>query len=127
MSRNSLPTRSDNGNNGGKPKTSEATSRKRHRDTQKAYKPRFTRMSIEEALSMRKPNGRPKVLEEYKKYIVSLGLQEAGKFEVSSDRVGQMLRTRIKRSAAALGLDVKVRTIRNEVLFWHENGTLNHS
>lgn len=81
----------------------------------------FSKVPIEEAMAMKRPKTRATVLEEFKKYVVSLGPREAGKFEVSNDREGQMLRTRIKWSAAALGLDVKVRKVRNEILFWHEN------
>ena len=126
--RHSLPTsssKSKDGNRGGTEaktevldKVKETSPGIRYRETKNEYKPRFTKIPIGEALALRKPVGSSKVLEEYKKYIVSLGSKEAGKFEVSSDKEGQMLRTRIIRSAKALGLDVTVKKINNEILFW---------
>ncbi|MFC1919940.1 hypothetical protein ACFLWX_04035 [Chloroflexota bacterium] len=71
---------------------------------------------------MKRLTGSPKVLEEYKKYVISLGPHEVGKFEVGDYWKGQMFKTRIKRAAAALGLDVKVRKFRNQILFWNEDG-----
>lgn len=93
------------------------------RSTGKDYNPRFTKLPIEEAIAMKKPRAKPKVLDEYKKYIILVGPNEAGRFTVADDREGQMLRTSIKRSAEALGWDVKVKKVRNEILFWHEDGS----
>ncbi|MFC1919611.1 aldehyde ferredoxin oxidoreductase N-terminal domain-containing protein [Chloroflexota bacterium] len=82
----------------------------------------FTKIPLEEAKAMKRPTVRATVLEEYKKYVIAVGPNEAGRFTVASDQEGQMIRTRIKRSAAALGLDVRLKKVRNEILFWHENG-----
>lgn len=83
----------------------------------------FTKIPLEEAMAMKRPKARATVLEEYKKYVFSLGPNEASRFTVSNDKEGQMLRTRIKRSADALGMAVKVKKVRNEILFWYENGS----
>ena len=87
----------------------------------------FTRIPLEEARAKEKPTASARVLDEYKKYVVAIGPKEAGRFKVADDREGQMIRTRIKRAAVALGLNVVVRKRRNETLFWKENVTSNSS
>lgn len=133
LRRYSLPTSSSKRNSGNEgsleakreilARVKETSPRMKYRETKKSYKPRFTRIPIDKALRAEKPKGSPKVLEEYKNYVVSLDPNEAGRFTVANDKEGQMLRTRIKRAAAALGLDVKVRKFHNEILFWYENNT----
>jgi len=94
----------------------------RRRTKAEPFMTRFTRIPVEEARARERPTANARVLEEYKKYVIAIGPDEAGRFVVSDNREGQMIRTRIKRAATSLGLNVVVRKRHNEVLFWYEDG-----
>ncbi len=83
--------------------------------------PRLSKVRIEDARSA-KTSWRHKTthLERYKQYIEELSEEEAGKLTVKNEKESFAVRNRIRRSAEALGVNVKIKKVGNDLYFWKE-------
>ena len=84
--------------------------------------PRLVKVSLKEAQGKKTTRkSRGKVLEQYKRYILTLKESEAGKFNIRDDKEGFAIRKRIERAAYALGIKVKVKKRKDTIYFYKKS------
>ena len=82
---------------------------------------KMTKIPLAEAKQMQNKRGRkPEFSTQYIGYLTKLERDKAGKIRIRDDKEGQAIRKRIERAALKLDLDVEIRKVGNEILFWKE-------
>ena len=80
--------------------------------------PKMELMSIDEAMMKTATGRRAKVLQEYLGYIGQLKAGQAGKLEPDEGETAAAVRRRIGAAAKALGKEVVIKGVGEEVYFW---------
>lgn len=69
-------------------------------------------------LLTRRLSPRELVLEEYKGYVEKLTSETAGRLSMEENDRPATIRNRLLRAAKALGKEIEIRRVKNEIFFW---------
>lgn len=80
---------------------------------------KYSTISLNQAKTMKSCRKRKSpALDLYKKYIIELNLNEAGKIILENDKEGFAVRALLKRASEALGIGITVKKVNDYILFW---------
>ena len=79
--------------------------------------PKIQRGAMRESVSWIQGR-RPKIKEQYMRYLQNLSRDEAFKLKLKDTKEGYAIRNRINRAAKALGVGVHVEKVGNTILFY---------
>ena len=82
--------------------------------------PEFEVVPLQHAMASSSTGSRSDVIEEYIRYIVQLGRDEAGKVTASDGETVATVRRRLGSAVKASGKNMQIKRIGAEIYFWEE-------
>ena len=82
---------------------------------------KYETISISKAKRMKSSRRRKSpALDRYKQYILDLKNDEAGRLAIKDDRDGFAVRALLKRASEALDIEITIKKVNKQILFWKE-------